>query len=390
MKEIRDKTNISFSYKSSLIPPDINSSISKKDISVEDALNYLFSDLNLKYKLINDQIILYKPQGAVSILKESSKNEISKTQLSHTNKKEKIYDTIVKIVHDTTITIEHDTIIHHDTIRYVDTLKYYDTVHVAIHDKEEKRYALTFKIGSALTLNQNFISNSPSYSNITDSLNINARSKFQNTYGVDFSFLSDKINIILGIRYTKQRHKIDYHTTYYQSDSSATYNYFDKTEQYTDTIASYTRDGVTSSIIENKERNITDSSLHYSYDSTLRYTPHSESYSITYISIPICIGYNLELNNKLRVGLNTGIVMNFLTQNNIPINIPYFKPQNYSDFYFGFIADISMQYNLTNNWWIIFSSEYQQNITSPIQDSNFKLNESACKLGCYLGIKYLF
>jgi hypothetical protein len=116
--------------------------------------------------------------------------------------------------------------------------------------------------------------------------------------------------------------------------------------------------------------------------------------SISYIEIPLLLGYQVKL-NRLNFAVKSGIGFGFLNQtktyyltNNVS-SITEFKSENYNKIVYNYLLRISAMYNFYKGWGLVFEPNFRANINN-VTNKNSSFNQKYWNLGGNLGVNYRF
>ncbi len=211
---IEKKTQIKFCYNSDDIPLDKNITLRTKGVSLEKLLNALLKSVNLNYKIINGQVVIFNSNK--SIVKDSEP-EISITDDKKSNNKlssQKVilYDTVITTIYDTLKLPVYDTLQLHDTIyiRQFDTLVYsFKNKKNKLLLKKEKK--LEFYTGSYFPISNVLFSSAPQYRFISDSLLKNTSKKFSYNIGLGYIYIYENYSIYTELSFASINEQLKYY-----------------------------------------------------------------------------------------------------------------------------------------------------------------------------------
>ncbi len=373
IEEIKAASGIEFSYSKDIVNENIIRSIAAENKSIEAILNRILNGTGLKYKVISQHIIIYKPKGY------------------HTKKGEKlkiitVYDTIITMHHDTIITRKYDTIInrlyHHDTITFFDTMSI----------KKEKPYKWFVALNTG-------IFGMPSYQKShklnNKAIDYSFTGKRNYTIETDIGIEYKNLTFYSGLAFTSKNTKNTYNIKEYETDSAFSYEY---TGGYWDkelVVRYYEWDGndttwinVYDSTYIPVDSSIASTEVDTSVDKTSK--TFNNHYSI--IEIPFVIGYQTNI-RRLSFGIKGGVIAGYI----INAKGKLFNKDQFIDInnlmhnrlIFSVISSLSICYGL-NKKVALFTSLYYRKQLIPNYPEDMHFYRKPHYFGMRIGARYTF
>ncbi|MFC2139010.1 secretin and TonB N-terminal domain-containing protein, partial [Bacteroidota bacterium] len=330
--ELREISGFEFSYNSDIIPKNKIITLIAIDKNIEEILSRIFQGTRLRYKVVDNSIIIYQARV------DKSAKPVTVNLNNEQIKIIEIYDTIVNYQNDTIINTVYDTV----NVIKEDTIIIYDTVEYIIEREKPVISNISVDIyGSLFNKSLNYRSNTSDDADYAQLYNEAVRSKINYTFGSNVNFYLNNYVITTGIAYTVLKNQVNYNNDYY--------TYFNNT-RYIDTsfykIIGDTTGYLVDGIPVQQEANSTiviDSVIEESFiDSTESNFKYNGTNKYLFIDIPLLFGYKIELNERLDLifngGLNTSIL---LKANGYSINDTSYSALNRSD-----ISPVNFKLNL--------------------------------------------
>ena len=311
IEKIGQLAEIDFTYNSDIIPQNKKIKISAIDKPVNEILDEILQVYSIQYKVIGNQIVLYKQSNSFYSSENKIKSQKKVEELKPTNEKKQEFT--VQTVYDTLITI------YYDTLKVQDTIIVYDTIHLETPFISDSNKA-NFSIGLNGFISYEFIDKiipiDDNYLSFSELLNNNDKPVFNNAIGADFSINHLKWEFSLGLNYFNFNRKFHYKllsnelvfNTIYMDSSFYRIDTLDKyCKQYKDTIIwYYILDS--SKVVTSVPSQVIDT-----LESTSDMNNHNK---ISYIQIPVSIGYNMHLTDDLKLFVKGGLITSILLQSN--------------------------------------------------------------------------
>lgn len=391
LKTIEERASVEFSYNSKLIPKEYTVSVSATNKNLDDILQSLLSDIQLSYKDLNEQIIIFRP------------NVTPKIQSNVTvpvREKVYIYDTIRELIVDTITLYNFDTIVYKDTVLQFDTIKVYQSI-------KEHRFFLGASFSpSIVSLNSSeILSSSDHHKEIEEAWK--TESYFFG--GVDFSFKYKNLITSIAFEYSRLAETLDYsREAILQTKSKYEYTtYTDlkildrietkylpvnykKIDPYTgDTIIENAVDRVSVKVADTVYYQVTDSLEKTIVDTIYPAVDYNLKRRISYVSIPLTIGYAYTY-SKWTFDVSGGIVMSRLlvyNEENQGSSV-YAISDDLSKYVYSALGNISVGYYISNKFKITAGIRLQKQLNSMYRGS-FPVDRRIRSTQLSLGLKYV-
>lgn len=409
---IEEKAQVNFSYNSGLIQFKELKSVQYSNTSLDKILTDIFSDLNIDYKEIEDQIILIKKKPEHKTTSKASVSKPKNIQQENIRYKTRyVYDTIRKLVIDTIVTYNFDTIFYHDTLTILDTLRIIDSVSFYSKPNETNIHkdGLSFELYFAPSVYSTTNIETSSDNNIFMDIEKEWQTVFSFNTGLGLSYNISKFGLSTGITYTNHTEELKFFqeliTNNYIDFEIKPYNNFTitpRTITITDTAGYYTYmpgddDSSWYSATYPKEIVTYDTTTIILHDSIQveKTDTIQEAYNydlkreISYISVPLIISYRIDLAPKLSAYFKTGVAFSFLLnyQEHLSNKNFYTTKSELSPIIYSAIAGIELCYRLDETLSILLGASYIHNLNSMYKDS-FDITKKLQSLNIKFGIRY--
>ncbi len=292
IEKIKAESGIEFSYSKDIIKENIIRTIDAENKSIETILGRILNGTGLKYKVISQHIIIYKPKGY------------------HTKKGEKlkiitVYDTIITMHHDTIITRKYDTIInrvyHHDTITFFDT----------INTQKEKPYKWFATVNTGIFRMPSY-NQSQGLNNKTIDYSFTGNGNY--TIGTDIGIEYKHLTFYSGMDFTVKNTKNTYNIKEYETDTVFDYAY---TGGYWDkelVVRYYEWDGQDTTwvnVYDSTYIPVDSSIISTNIDTTVDKTNKAYNNKYSIIEIPFIVGYHTSI-KKVNLSVKGGIIAGYI------------------------------------------------------------------------------
>lgn len=404
IKKIEKLEGIKFSFNSSIIPKNYSKTVDFTNRPLKEILDYLLADIDVSYKEINSQIVLYKLHSVEQDEKpvNNDKNNSQKSVPQNLEKKY-IVDTIIKLIYDTITTVNYDTIIHVDTLRILDTIKT-----ILPPDVPKTQFFLGVQYAPVLKSKKLLFKEGLK---IPSTIEDNWETLYSYSVGVNFGYNYKNIIPQTGISNTIMREKIDFFqpllietkydsitvkrkipvveitTTTYMDTSW--YRVYDPRTK--DSTWRYYTTERTNTTYDTTFNEITENSVYESLDTIAEEMQYTAERQFSYVDLPIIIGYNFKLTNKLDAQINGGIIYSYLinyTEFTKKGN-PFVHQSELNRHLFSLSASIDLHFYLDNKISFYAGSHYIQNLT-PLYKNTFSVYRKTQLVSAIMGFCYHF
>lgn len=307
LKQIEKKYKINFSINSSLIPDTQKVTVELEDVTVAEALEVILQNLNISYKEINKQIVLYKRKSPTPNYPPNANSN----QNRNDKHRQVIYDTIIKLTYDTITTHNFDTLI------VVDTLYTFDTVEVIRFIEPTSKVYLNVFYSPTFYTETRLLSNS-------NNLQINNyafEKVFSSYFGADIGMRHKRNGAEIGIGILEEKEKVAYSFTEFElktfKDSVVQTEY---EEVIKEKNIYYETNGTDTiwRIVNDTSYVPYETVSYFNTDSTFENIKANEyKQQLTYITLPFRYSFTFINRKKVKVSVLAGGMYSYLLQNEI-------------------------------------------------------------------------
>lgn len=379
-KDIEKQEHINFSINSSLIPESHKVTVSIKDQKLAYVLDYLLKDLQIQYKEINSQVVLYKKKYDKTAVEAKSSN------FKSVIKEEKIYvyDTIVTLTYDTITTLNFDTLI------VIDTILLFDTVLVTQKIVPKSKYFMNVFYAPVFSLNllnaKDDVSNTiPQHS---------TENNYSSSYGIELGRMFKRNAVSLGFGILDINETLSYtEKGIYNTSIIPTIN--TSTQMVVDTIASYfiynDADTTWHYSIDTSYNEVYDTTYHAQIDTIRKEENKENKRRSLYFIIPVRYSYTFNLSKKINLGASLGVVYSYLLTQEISDgdNSPFQEKSSYSKHNLSLQLGCKLSYHIIENFSFYVFPAYTMSLNS-IYSTNNLLHYSRSIIDMHIGFSFFF